>query len=469
MINAAVPSLHAPFRNVFYKATVYGSPVLYARISHLQTCLFPGSLLTSQSLILSVPTHGFQHSQIMPSSTGTEETPTPIPLVDLKAEYKKHGATILSSITRVVESGAFILGPEVTSLEQKLAAYVQGPHSTPVHCIGVSDGTTALQLCLQALGVSMGDEVVTVPFTWISTAEVIPLVGAKPVFADIERDTYLMDVGAMQKALTERTRAVIVVSLFGLMPDLARMRAVLDEAEVRFGTKIALIEDGAQSFGARRGANVSCGALECVLSTTSFFPTKPLGCYGDGGAVFTRDERLAGVVRALRVHGKVGGVHTMVGVNGRLDTLQAAVLLNKIEVLEDLLEGRREVALRYNQMLGEDGRVVLPTYKSVVEADGGVQSAYGVYTIRVERRDEVVARLKQVGVGCAVYYKTCCHLQPVFVQMRPNVEALPVAEQMSREVLSLPIHPYLTKEAQTRVVRELRTALDDLGITHRPQ
>lgn len=405
----------------------------------------------------------------MPPSIAADETPIPIPLVDLKAEYEKHGAVILSSVTRVVESGAFILGPEVTSLEQKLAAYVQGAHPAPVHCIGVSDGTTALQLCLQSLGIGMGDEVVTVPFTWISTAEVIPLVGAKPVFVDIERDTYLMDVGAMQKVLTERTRAVIVVSLFGLMPDLGRMRAVLDEAEVKFGTKIALIEDGAQSFGARRGGNVSCGAPECMLSTTSFFPTKPLGCYGDGGAVFTRDERLAGIIRALRVHGKMGGVHAMVGVNGRLDTLQAAVLLSKMEIFGDLLEGRREVALRYNQMLGEDGRVVLPTYESVVETDGGVQSAYGIYTLRVERRDEVVAGLKRAGVGCAVYYKTCCHLQPVFKRVRSEGEALPVAEQMSREVLSLPIHPYLTKGAQIRVVRELRTVLDDLGITQRPQ
>lgn len=404
----------------------------------------------------------------MPPSTGPGGSLTPIPLIDLKAEYQKHGTAILSSIARVVESGAFILGPEVVSLEQKLAAYVQGPNPARVHCIGVSDGTTALQLCLQALHIGPGDEVVTVPFTWISTAEVIPLVGAKPVFADIERDTYLMDINAMKKVLTERTRAVIVVSLFGLMPHFVPIREALDEAEARFGTKIALIEDGAQSFGAKRGGSTSCGAPECTLSTTSFFPTKPLGCCGDGGAVFTRDEELAGVVRALRVHGKMGGVHKIVGVNGRLDTVQAAVLLTKMEAFDDLLERRQEVAMRYNEMLMDDGRVVLPTYKSVVEVDEGVQSAYGVYTIRVERRDEVVTRLKQAGVGCAVYYKTCCHLQPVFEQMKPELGSLVVAEQVSTEVLSLPIHPYLTKEEQIRVVKELQTALDDLQITQKP-
>lgn len=393
----------------------------------------------------------------------------PIPLVDLRAEYAQIGDSVISAISSVCKSGAFILGPQVESLETLLASYVQFSHpDPPVHCIGVSDGTTALQLCLQALSIGPGDEVITVPFTWISTAEVISLVRAVPVFVDINKETFLLDPGRLEEAVTENTKAVIVVSLFGLMPDFSALRKVLNKAEHRFGTSIALIEDGAQSFGAERLGSRSCGAMECLLSTTSFFPTKPLACYGDGGAVFTRDERLAGIVRALRVHGKADGKHSLVGVNGRLDTLQAAVLLTKFEHFNEILQARRDVAKRYEELLEDDSRVVLPTYKSVQEAEGKVKSAYGVYTIRVKRRDEVQARLKAAGIGCAVYYKTCCHQQPVFKDSKPD-GGLEVAESLSKDVLSLPIHPYLGKEDQIRIARELRTALDDLEVMGPPE
>lgn len=394
--------------------------------------------------------------------------PISIPLVDLQAEYARHGPAILSAISQVAKSAKFILGPEVALLEQKLAAYVQGPHAPSVHCIGVSDGTTALQLCLQALNIGTGDEVVTVPFTWISTAEVIALVGATPVFVDVERDSYLIDVTKLEKAVNQRTKAVIVVSLFGMMPDMAGIRRVLDACGEKYGKPIALIEDGAQSFGARRGGSLSCGAPECLLSTTSFFPTKPLACYGDGGAVFTRDEEMAKVIRALRVHGKVAGKHTMVGVNGRLDTIQAAVLLVKFAHFEDMLESRRNAVKVYEKLLDGERRAVLPKYERVLKAHGDSKSAWGVFTVRVQRRDEVVARLKQVGVGCAVYYKHCCHLQPVFKGVRPEEGSLSVAEELSREVLSLPIHPYLTEEVQITIVDGLRAALDGIGVEEPP-
>lgn len=408
---------------------------------------------------------------MMPPSSPAPLQPVPsIPLVDLRAEYAVHGRAISSAITAVAARGSFILGPEVSELESTLSAYVT-PSDTeqPVHCIGVSDGTTALQICLQALRVGRGHQVVTVPFTWISTAEVIPLVGATPVFADIEKDSYLIDPEKLAPLLTPATRAVIVVSLFGLIPDLKRIRTVLDEAESKFGTRIALIEDAAQSFGARRGGFRSCGAPEVTMATTSFFPTKPLSCYGDGGAVFTRNAKLAALARALRVHGKIEGRHALIGVNGRLDTIQAAVLLTKFKAFEEMIEKRGRAAETYNRLLYDDERVVTPTYQRAVRGDREVRSVYGVYTIRVQKRDEVAKRMRLSGISCAIYYPVCCHRQPVFQRLAMEEGALAVAEQASREVLSLPIHPYLSEDVQVRIVKELRTALDDLGVTASPE
>lgn len=389
-----------------------------------------------------------------------------IPLVDMRAEYEKHGQSIISAMTAVVKSGKFILGPEVAELEATLSSYVQGETDPerPVHCIAVSDGTSALHLCLLALQVGYRDEIITPTFTWISPAEVIPLSDATTVFAEIEPDTYLLDATRLSTYCTQKTRAVIVVSLFGLMPDLLRLRAELDRAQARFGTRIAIIEDAAQSFGAVRGGHRSCGSPLVTLSTTSFFPTKPLSCYGDGGAVFTRDERLAKQIRSLRVHGKMDGLHKAIGINGRLDTIQAAVILTKFRFFEESLAARRAAAERYHRLLGEDLRVVLPTYKRIKDVDGSVESAYGVYTVRVMERDAVVKKLKAAGVSCAVYYARCCHQQPVF----SKDASFHISELASEQVVSLPIHAYLTQAVQERVVKELRTALDDLGVTEPP-
>ncbi|CAN8069674.1 unnamed protein product [Agarophyton chilense] len=389
----------------------------------------------------------------------------PIPLVDTVAEFTQHGEELINGIREVAKSGNFILGPQVNELETALESFVQNGEKelAKVQCIGVSDGTAALQMCLMALGIGEGHEVITVPFTWISSAEVVPLVGATAIFADIEPDTYVMDAEKVAHLITSNTRAVITVSLYGVIPDLRRIRQVLDDAQEKFGTNIALIEDGAQSFGSIRQGYRSCGSPHATLSTTSFFPTKPLSCYGDGGAVFTRDEKLADRLRAIRVHGKSNGLHLMIGLNARLDTVQAAVLLTKLTFFEASLKARQKAAEIYTELLQEDGRIIVPSYTRVSNEDG-MKSAYGVYTIQVQQRDEVVKRMKQADIGCAVYYSKCCHKQPVFA----SPKELPVSESMSAKVLSLPIHPYLNAKQQSRIVQVLRTILDDLGVAQGP-
>lgn len=392
-----------------------------------------------------------------------------LPLVDLRAEFAKHGESTTAAMARVAQSGQLIMGPAVSDLELTLSNYVQSePHRPNIHCVSVSDGTAALQLCLMALKIGPVHEVVTTPFTWISSAEVIPLVGATPVFADIERDTYVISVESIKSKLTPKTRAVIVVSLYGLMPDMKAIREALNEAEQTFGTQIALIEDGAQSFGAVRHGDRSCASRYATMSTTSFFPTKPLSCYGDGGAVFTSDKELADVIRSLRVHGKNDGKHSVIGLNSRLDTLQAAVLLAKFEVFPEMLDERRRAAERYTNLLKADSRIVVPDYSRVVHDDPTTLSAWGVYTIRVEQRDAVMQKLKESNIGCGIYYKTPVHLQPVFVKLVENHENCQVAESVCQTVLSLPMHAFLTEKIQARIVGELCTALDDLNITSRP-
>ena len=397
-------------------------------------------------------------------------TNTIIPLVDMSAEYAEHGQEISMAMSDVTKAGNFILGPQVATLESKLSEYVQGEKKDEqIHCIGVSDGTAALQLCLMALGIGQGDEVITVPFTWISTAEIIPLVGASSVFVDVEKDTFLMDIDKVSALITPATRAVITVSLFGLIPNLQRLRTVLDEAEQKFGTKIAIIEDGAQSFGAVREGYRSCSSPYITCGTTSFFPTKPLSCYGDGGAVFTRDDALANTITALRVHGKMNGKHHIIGLNARLDTIQAAVILKKLTFFDDTIVRRKKAAERYNELLQDDKRIVLPTYQRVFEQDSTVACVYAVYTISIEQRDEVMKRMKAAGVSCAVYYRVNCHKQPVFAeQLGAYKYSCPVSEKLSDHVLSLPMHAYLTEDVQVRVVKELKMALDDLNVQVAP-
>lgn len=363
--------------------------------------------------------------------------------VDLRAQYELYRTEIDTRIRRVLEHCRFIMGPEIEELEQQLAQFVGVPY-----CITVSSGTAALELCLRALDIGPGDEVITVPFTWISTAEVIGLVGARPVFVDIDPRTYNMDPTKLEAAITKKTRAIIPVSLFGQVAEIEKIQAVAD----RYG--ITVIEDGAQSFGATRHGRRSCGLTR--LGCTSFFPAKPFGCYGDGGAVFTSDAELAEKIRALRTHGGLKRhEHYYIGTNARFDTLQAAVLLAKFPHFPWEIEQRRRVAARYNELLSG---FCEPPY-----VDPANTHVYAQYTVRVPSRDAVRERLSRLGIPTAVYYPKCLHEQPAFKELGYGPGSFPVAEKAAREVLSLPMHPFLTHHEQERVANALREAIKEVS------
>lgn len=360
--------------------------------------------------------------------------------IDLKTQYRRYRSEIDARIRKVLEHGQFIQGPEIFELEKLLADYVG-----VAHCITVSSGTASLEIALRALGIGPGDEVVTVPFTWISTAEVIALVGAKPVFVDIDPVTYNLDPERLEAVLSPRVKALIPVSLFGQMPDCARINRI---AQAR---SIPVIEDAAQSFGARQNGESSCGVT--TSASTSFFPSKPLGCYGDGGALFTNDDGLAERMRAIRTHGGLKRHHhPWVGTNGRFDTLQAAVLLAKWPHFEWELEQRRKLGARYSKQLRQ--------VCGIPEIRNGNTHVYAQYTIRLAKRDKVSERLKAAGIPTAVYYPKCLHEQPVFAGLGYRCGEFPEAEKAAREVLSLPMHPFLTEEEQDRVIADLKAAVE---------
>jgi UDP-2-acetamido-2-deoxy-ribo-hexuluronate aminotransferase len=356
--------------------------------------------------------------------------------IDLKAQYRRHQAAIDARIRTVLEHGHFIMGPEIAELESALAAYCGVKH-----CLTVASGTDSLEIALRALGIGPGDEVITVPFTWISTAEAIALVGARPIFVDIEPRSFNMDPSLLEGAVTPRTKAILPVSLFGQMADYDAINAV----GARHG--ITVIEDGAQSFGATRHGRRSCGVTR--VSSTSFFPAKPLGCYGDGGALFTDDDRLADTMRAIRTHGGIRRhYHPLLGMNGRFDTLQAAVLLAKLPHFDEEVAARIRLGARYTELL--DGACGTPP------VEPGNTHVYAQYTIRVQNRDELAEKLKAEGIPTAVYYPTCLHDQPVFAPLGYGRGRFPVSERAATEVLSLPMHPFLSPSDQARVAECVR-------------
>ncbi len=358
--------------------------------------------------------------------------------IDLQTQYQKLKDSIDARIHQVLDHGRFIMGPEIAEVEQALAEFVRTKH-----CVSVSSGTHSLEIALRALDIGPGDEVITVPFTWISSAEVILLVGATPVFVDIDPRTYNMDVSQIEDRITPRTKAILPVSLFGQMPDYAAINAIAQ----RHG--ITVIEDGAQSFGATRDGQPSCGVTP--IASTSFFPAKPLGCFGDGGALFTSDDELAQRMRAIRTHGGVERhYHPLVGTNGRFDTLQAAVLLAKLPSFPWEVEQRGLIGARYSQLLNDVCQT--PTIES------GNTHVYAQYTIRIENRDAVAASLKEAGIPTAVYYPKCLHEQPVFEPYGYRWGDFPHCELASREVLSLPMHPFLSQADQDRVVAAIKTS-----------
>jgi len=339
---------------------------------------------------------------------------------------------------KVMESAQFIMGPEIDELESALAARVGGRHS-----ITCSSGTDALLLAMMALGIGPGDEVITSPFTFIATGEMIALLGATPVFVDIDPKTYNLDPGLIPRAITSRTRAIMPVSLYGQCPDMDRINLVARD------NNLAVIEDAAQSFGATYKGRTSCNLS--TIGCTSFFPSKPLGCYGDGGACFTEDDELATAMSQIRVHGQDRRYHhPRLGLNGRLDTLQAAILLAKLEVFDDELEQRNRIANRYSEAL--KGIAEVPH----VSADN--VSAWAQYTIQVPNREQLQQALRAAGIPTAVHYPTPIHLQPVFEYLQLKKGSFPVSEFVSERVISLPMHPYLTEQEIDLVVSAVADA-----------
>lgn len=354
-----------------------------------------------------------------------------IDFIDLKTQYRLYKTEVDARIQRVLDHGQYIMGPEIAELEQALASYVGRRH-----CITVASGTDSLEIALRALGIGPGDEVITVPFTWISTAEVIGLVGAKTVFVDIEPASYNIDVSQISSAITPRTKAIFPVSLFGQMPDYAAINAIAEKHG------LAVIEDAAQSFGATQNGKRSCGVTP--IASTSFFPAKPFGCFGDGGALFASDDELAEKMRAIRSHGGLERHHhPLLGMNGRFDTIQAAVLLAKFPHFESEVQARQQVGARYTELLR--GHVVVP------EVVNGNSHVYAQYTIRVPHRDELGQALKAKGIPTALYYPKCLHEQPVFAPLGYRFGDFPVSEKVSREVISLPMHPFLSVPDQDRI------------------
>jgi len=356
-------------------------------------------------------------------------------LIDLQAQYQRIKPDVDARIQAVLDHGRYVMGPEVEALENQLAAYAGVDH-----CVALSSGTDALLLAMMALEIGPGDEVITSPFTFIATGEMIGLLGATPVFVDIDAGTYNIDAGLIEANITERTKAIMPVSLFGQVADMDAINAIGEKHG------IPVIEDGAQSFGATYNGQRSCGVSQ--LAATSFFPAKPLGCYGDGGAAFTTDSGLAERMRELRNHGQSAPYyHPRLGINGRLDTIQAAVLLAKMAVFPDEVKRRADVAARYDAELA--GVVTTPAV-----ADG-CTSVYAQYTVEVDDRDAVRNVLNDAGIPNAVYYPVPLNRQPPLY----SDVAIPRSEAAAQRVLSLPMHPYLSSDDQDRVVAALRTAV----------
>ena len=351
----------------------------------------------------------------------------PVPLLDLKAQHAQVKQTVLDAVNKVIDEQYFILGPAVAELESAVAAL-----SNTRFAIGCASGTDALLLALRALDAA-GGEVITTPFTFFATAGTVPNVGARPVFADIEPDTFNLDPEAAAAAVTSRTKAVIPVDLFGQMAPIERYAERMPN--------VPLIEDAAQSIGARRsiGSEWTMAGERATIGTLSFFPTKNLGGYGDGGMMLTQDDALAARLKTLRVHGGAREYHhDEVGYNSRLDTLQAAVLLAKLPFLEQWSATRRAHASYYDQALADVPEVRTPR----VEPEN--ESIFNQYTIRAERRDELQQSLAAKKIGTKIYYPIPLHLQPCFAYLEYREGAFPESERAAREVLSLPIYPELT-------------------------
>lgn len=364
-----------------------------------------------------------------------------LPFIDLQAQYAALKTTIDARIQRVLDHGQYIMGPEVKELETALAA-LAGTR----HCVTVASGTEALLIALMTLDLQPGDEVITTPFTFAATAETIVLLGGVPVFVDIEPDSCNLDASLVEAAITPRTKAIMPVSLYGQVCDMDAINAIA----AKHGG-IAVIEDAAQSFGASYKGRKSCGLS--TWGATSFFPSKPLGCYGDGGALFTDDDALAQAAREIRVHGQSQRyTHTRVGVGGRMDTLQCAVVLGKLERFEWEVARRLAIGERYQQAIAN-----LPLQRLAVRDDR--DCVWAQFTVQVDGRERVVEALKQAGIPTAIHYPRPLHRQPAYEQRCRVATPLTNAEAAARRVMSLPMSADLTEAQQDQIVAALRAAL----------
>lgn len=369
--------------------------------------------------------------------------------IDLKTQYQRLREPMNARIQTVLDHGQYILGAENAELEQRLAARVGTKH-----CIGASSGTDTLLIALMALEIGAGDEVITSPFTFIATGEMIALAGARPVFVDIDPRTYNIDPALIEAAITPRTKAIMPVSLYGQCADFDAINAIARKHE------LPVIEDGAQSLGAQYHDKQSCGLSE--IGSTSFFPSKPLGCYGDGGALFTDDDALAKVMREIRVHGQDRRYHhPRLGINGRLDTLQAAILLAKLDVFDDEVAARARIGARYAALIEEAfSKVADPALRVAPPALApGCTSVYAQYTVEVPNRSKVEEGMKARGIPTAVHYPVPLHRQPMFASLGQGEGSFPVSEAAGRRVMSLPMHPYLSEAQQVQVVAALKESV----------
>ena len=347
-----------------------------------------------------------------------------LPFIDLSSQQKRIKPQLDAAIAQVLEHGKYIMGPEVFELEERLAEFVGVRH-----CVSVSSGTDSLLIALMALGIGPGDEVITVPYTWIATAEVIPLTGATPVFVDIQPDTWNLDASKLESAINEHTKAIIPVGIYGQTPDMTAINAI-----AKSHGDIPVIEDAAQSFGATHHGKRSCGLS--LIGSTSFFPTKPLGCYGDGGALFTDHDELAAKMRQLRSHGQESKhEHPIIGMNARLDTIQAAILLEKLKIFEQDCCARREVAKQYESVLGK--------HTTGQTIDSHNESVYAQFTVLLDSRDIIRRELTSQGIPTNAYYTRPLHLQGAFRPLAHRVGDFPVSESVAHRCLSLPMNPDL--------------------------
>ncbi len=356
--------------------------------------------------------------------------------IDLQSQYHRISASIKSRIEKVLNHGQYIMGPEVKELEATLATYVGSKY-----CVSTGSGTVSLEMALRALGIGPGDEVITVPYSFFATAEVIAIVGAKPVFVDIRPETFCIDEDRIEAAITPRTRAIMPVSLYGQMPDMKK----IDQIAARH--QLPVIEDAAQSFGARQNGVHSCGAS--TIASTSFYPAKPLGGYGEGGALFTNDEELYQKFLMLRNHGSMKrDEHILLGMNARLDSLQAAILLAKMEIFEDEILRRNRIADFYTRHLSA---ICTPP----ATTPGNVH-VYAQYSIKHPKRDQLQSLLAQEGIPTVTHYSRCMHEQPALAMLGHKAEDFPTAFTCSRQVLCLPMSPYLSEADQEKIVHSIQ-------------